>query len=722
MHSSYEYAFNHPVLEEVLNKLSILQFFVENGVAIGKDYEEATALNEQDIAHAALIASFLAMSEDDRHKQKALAFGILLYLQKKENAQYASYCYIIFSRTGNIQQGKHLPLLIDESGDRFKIVFDEVLNAELSTKRAASVLQHGAETPIYLSDFQKKIWNELHTNKRIIGITGPTSSGKSYIIQSYIFELSKKKTNFRILYIVPTRALISEVSAKLRNNLFSNNVSVRIAVGNKNEEKEREILVLTPERCLKLLREGACTKLDMIFCDEIQKLEDPERGVLLEYVLYELLHIYKHAKVAIAGPYLKNLKGTINEISFLRSEAVESDLTPVFQLKSILSVPSRKYEKISVLIKKGDKKNVPTPISIERSTDYKVKRQSEIVANIINRYAAKSNNVIYAPTRAQAEQIALSLAEITSENNNPILNDLITLLGKEISPDFSLIRCLKHGIAYHHSMIPEMAKLEIEELYRGEVINNIACTTTLLEGVNLPADRVFIYRPWKRNSKYPLTGFDFGNLIGRAGRSDVRMNGSVYCIEVDKEKWANDKLDLDPKKQLTPTTTEVITQKNTQLEENITKNSTQMFYAYAKASTVFTILLLRQKALKDKSGQGSKELSSYLKRKALTDRQINRITAAIGQSIGNLDIPYRITKLSPTIDPILQNILYNEIMKNRKNWIVDKKVREFAKDEDKFKSKYGEFKEKSFYYQFQDILMRLDNIFKIESLIMSKQI
>jgi hypothetical protein len=716
LRNPYEYAFFHPVLEKALNNLTLLQFFRENHIAIGNEYKAITDLSNEEIAHAAFLASFLASSSLDRHKQKAIAFAILLYLEKREIQEYASFSYIIFSRTGIIQQGKHIENLFDESGNHFLVKFDEILNAELSARRFESCLQLLQSNPIYMSDFQKKIWAELQTNKRLIGISGPTSSGKSHIIQSYILSLSRRKKSFRILYIVPTRALISEVSSKLRKALSAENVFVRIAAGEKEEKKEREILVLTPERCLRLLRYKATElSIDLIFCDEFQKIEDPERGVLLEYVLYELLRIYKNVRVAIAGPYLKNLKTTIDNLTYQRSTAIESELTPVYQLKSILRVPNRKNDKISVVLKNDYSRTEPTTFLIDKPLSYKAKRQSDKVASIIKTYAVNSNNIVFSPTRKKAEDIALALAETSDERKDSELNDLIALLGKEIHPDFSLIRCLRHGVAFHHSMIPEMAKLEIEELYRKEIIRNIACTTTLLEGVNLPADRVFIYRPWKRNRRYPLSSFDFGNLVGRAGRADTRLNGSVYCLEIGDDEWAKEKLESDPRKELIPTTSHVITQENTcSLEENLGKKSTEMFYNDTQPSTVFTILLLRQKALKDRDRAGENELSNYLRKKQLTKKQMNRIEWAVGQSINNLEIPYKITRLNPTIDPVLQNALYNDMKNNLYEWVIDKKVKESG-------DKGGEFKDRGFYYQFEDVLRRLDNIFDIEGTIRRKQ-
>ena len=83
MRNPYEYAFRHPVLEKMLNNLTLLQFFKENGIAISDDYKAVTDLDNEEIAHAAFIASFLASSSLDRHKQKAIAFAILVLREKR---------------------------------------------------------------------------------------------------------------------------------------------------------------------------------------------------------------------------------------------------------------------------------------------------------------------------------------------------------------------------------------------------------------------------------------------------------------------------------------------------------------------------------------------------------------------------------------------------------------------------------------------------------------
>ena len=101
---------------------------------------------------------------------------------------------------------------------------------------------------------------------------------------------------------------------------------------------EKNILILTPERCLQLFELSILGDfpINVIFIDEIQKMEDDERGVLLEFVLNELSELYPKSKIIIAGPYLVNLDVLFKKYTGRDSMFVKSYLSPVFQIKSSL--------------------------------------------------------------------------------------------------------------------------------------------------------------------------------------------------------------------------------------------------------------------------------------------------------------------------------------------------------------------------------------------------
>jgi len=335
-------------------------------------------------------------------------------------------------------------------------------------------------------------------------------------------------------------------------------------------------------------------------------------------------------------------------------------------------------------------------------------KQRGAMAEFMDTYGADSTNIIFAPRRTTAEGYALALAKLRSrfseETEDERTNELIDYLSNEIHPKYSLIRCLRRGVAFHHGSIPELAKLEIEELYKSGAIKNLACTTTLLEGVNLPADKIFIFRPFISDSRRPLNSFEFGNLIGRAGRVSSKLHGSVYCIELDDDKWANEKLDSDFKKEITTATNKAFYQYGKQLLENLTKKSTQID---AEQAVIYTITLLRHKALRSIS-----ELKTYLESKNLTPEEFATIIKGISESIENLDIPEEIVKLNPTLDPLLQEELYQRICKEElKNWLITKHP---MRRHDGKNSREVSFQEKNFYYQFEEIADKLDQIFDIQ--------
>lgn len=78
--------------------------------------------------------------------------------------------------------------------------------------------------------------------------------------------------------------------------------------------------------------------------------------------------------------------------------------------------------------------------------------------------------------------------------------------------------------------MPLLIRQEIERLFKTNKIKYLICTSTLLEGVNLPATAVFIRKP-TRGINQPLNENDFWNLAGRAGRWGKEFSGNIVCIQ-----------------------------------------------------------------------------------------------------------------------------------------------------------------------------------------------
>lgn len=72
--------------------------------------------------------------------------------------------------------------------------------------------------------------------------------------------------------------------------------------------------------------------------------------------------------------------------------------------------------------------------------------------------------------------------------------------------------------------------MEIERLFRAGKIKFLACTSTLIEGVNLSC-RTIVVRGPRKGKGNPMEPHDFWNLAGRAGRWGNEFQGNIICIE-----------------------------------------------------------------------------------------------------------------------------------------------------------------------------------------------
>lgn len=476
------------------------------------------------IQKSAWIASILASSDNDEHRRKALSFSILAYLRHRgedDENLYERYLYVILSRLGDLPAVGNI--VDDDTREQFErdlvSSFDSVLSTELESNRQLYSLGEGS----YLSEFQDKIFRALNSGQDI-AISGPTSSGKSFILQQFIEHQIQKDEEFEAIYVVPTRALITEVSNDLKE--IGEGIDVKTGAYFTGDDDDEDVfLVVTPERCLRLLRDDVNQQIDpsLVFFDEIQNIEDGERGVLFENVIESLHEIWPDTQIVAAGPYLEDPGSTLSKITGDDVEEITTIFTPIFQLKVILQFESqnaKKGRKLDVTILSPSGNEISFKIDEPSGLTYsKVKgNKKRSLGEILYSFGKGDKNLVYASKKNLAEQWAGQLSE--ERESKPVSDrtrNLADFLSYAIHEEYTLIDCLRHGVAFHHGMVPNIARTEIEEIYREENdLDTIVSTPTLLQGVNLPAKNMFVLNPSKGRAE--LTDFDFKNLIGRVGR------------------------------------------------------------------------------------------------------------------------------------------------------------------------------------------------------------
>ena len=102
-----------------------------------------------------------------------------------------------------------------------------------------------------------------------------------------------------------------------------------------------------------------------------------------------------------------------------------------------------------------------------------------------------------------------------SQINNKNLEDLSDFIKDTIHERYELAEMIRKGVSTHFGALPQVVREKIEEEYRLGNIRYLFTTSTLLEGVNLPA-KIFYFK-WKIGLT-KMSDLDFRNLIGRAGR------------------------------------------------------------------------------------------------------------------------------------------------------------------------------------------------------------
>lgn len=81
-------------------------------------------------------------------------------------------------------------------------------------------------------------------------------------------------------------------------------------------------------------------------------------------------------------------------------------------------------------------------------------------------------------------------------------------------------------MAYHIGYLPANIRSQIEDLFKNGTIKTIFCTSTLIEGVNLPADNLFITS--YKNGLSSMTPIEFKNLVGRVGELNSIYMGTFF--------------------------------------------------------------------------------------------------------------------------------------------------------------------------------------------------
>jgi hypothetical protein len=377
-------------------------------------------------------------------------------------------------------------------------------------------------------------------NARWVSVSAPTSAGKSYIIRRWFEERLSGRDQFTGIYVVPTRALIEEVSTDLTAQFAERDVGIySIPWDAEVAERARKILVVTQERLHLLQQRLPEQGTDLLFVDEAQKFGDKARGVLLQQTIEEAVRRSPNAQVIFASPLSSNpellLEGAATNAN---PTAVSVETITVNQ--NLLWADQVRYHpdrwKLQVVIDGQPADIGEFDLTARPQPD---SQRLPLVAVALG--AVSGGNVVYVNGAADAEKAALQIYDALGPDadagDDEGIADLRELVVRTIHTQYALATVLRRGVAFHYGNMPLLVRTEIERLFRNGTLKYLVCTSTLLEGVNLPCRNLFARNPKKGNGN-PMTAADFWNLAGRAGRWGKEFQGNIVCVDAHQpHRW-----------------------------------------------------------------------------------------------------------------------------------------------------------------------------------------
>jgi hypothetical protein len=506
---------------------------------------------------------------------------------------------------------------------------------------------------VFLTDFQHSLWNSLQRKERI-ALAAPTSAGKSFVLQGHISTLFTSSQKRSVAYIVPTRALIAQVADDLAL-LFKGFEGVipsivTVPVEGDTELPGRAIYVMTQERIQLSLQSRADFAPSVVIVDEAHSIAEQSRGVLLQWVVDDLIARNQQIQILFASPTIRNLEvfgnlfGLDDVVPF---SSIEPTVAQNFLVTSVESATSGEL----LIQTAGDGSRELAEVA-RLKVGHTIASRTDKLVHISAALGAGHSNIVYANGAAEAETVALQLAELLADREETPARFALSELAKEsVHTNYALAECVKVGVAFHYSNIPTQLRRAIEMAVAAGDVDFLVCTSTLLQGVNLPAKNIFMFAPEKGRT-HPLESTDFWNLAGRAGRLRKEFQGNIFLI--DYEKWKKKPLEGPRDSVVVPA-----------LETSIKDNEQELLNVIgdAEAGRRADAPALESAFVRLFSDLKGGTLSRTLERAGLpeTTPQAISLANALATASENVSLPAQVFRQTPNISAHKQQRLFNHI-------------------------------------------------------------
>lgn len=413
---------------------------------------------------------------------------------------------------------------------------------------------HGLPTPVLdrwaatlsgLNELQQDAVNEAGLlDGRNVLVMAPTSSGKTMIGE--LAALRATQNGGRSVFLLPTKALVNEQMEKFERVYSPIGVRTIRATGDFADQVpallrgQFDIALLTYEKFSRLVLTNPylLQLVSVVVIDEVQTLVDPTRGPELEF----LLTLIKSRVADGILPQLVALSAVLGDLggldSWLDAYLLRRTDRPVPLEEGTLD-PRGTYRYLDPDGGEQTEQLIQPPFGELRAKTLLIPLVQKLVAD-------GQQVIVIRAHRGEVRGAAKYLADALGLE--PAADVLSALSSGDPSLDSAGLRySLEHGVAFHISDLDREERRIVEEAFRqpDSAVRVVVATTTLAQGVNLPAETVVMPELERRvggRQRQPYSVAEYKNIAGRAGRLGLATRGRAIILSYGQgdvaQKWA----------------------------------------------------------------------------------------------------------------------------------------------------------------------------------------
>lgn len=398
-----------------------------------------------------------------------------------------------------------------------------------------------------LNNLQSVIYDSVFNSDENILCCAPTGAGKTNVALMSIARLihrhldpktKKLRSDFKVVYLSPLKALASEIVSKFSSKLEFLGIKVRESTGDislsKAELASTNIIVSTPEKWDVMTRksEELNSIISLLIIDEIHLLDDV-RGRVLECLVARTVRLIeaKQCRIRLLG-LSATLPNYTDVAKFLRVNKnglffFDESFRPVPLYKKFIGIKkldlyAKKTKETGEIIKPG-----ATRIDLMNETCYDILKEN-----------LKQNKQVLVFVHSRKETVTLAEYFVNIAASKGELNIFMTesFKGDKMAKRFEnrdLQNLAPKGIGVHNAGIKRKDRTNVERSFIEGHLSVVVCTATLAWGINMPCHTVIIkgtdfYEPGF--GFRPISLLDVQQIFGRAGRPQYDKYGEAVLI------------------------------------------------------------------------------------------------------------------------------------------------------------------------------------------------